>query len=131
MRVNIFFPRDLCLVGLEAIIRNGVYVGHVRRGDHAYFIDKEMAYGYISNPNGGKITQSWIADGDYQIEARGQVYDADLHLKTPFDPANDRVQGRYDADQGLVQTQEQKLLDYKSLINQAVGVRYFHTSKYS
>jgi len=122
---------DVCLVGLEAIVRDGVYVGHVRRGDHAYFIDKEMAYGYVSHPNGDKITQSWLAEGDYQIEARGQLHDATLHLKTPFDPANDRIQGRYDADQVLVQAQEQKLLDYKSLISNAVSVRYLHTSNYS
>jgi sarcosine dehydrogenase len=118
------------LVGLEAIVRNGEYVGHVRRGDHAYFIDKEMAYGYVSNPQGEKITQTWLAEGDYQIEARGQLYDARLHLKTPFDSANDRIQGHYNSDDGLVQTQEQKLLDYKSMIN-TVSVRYHHTSNYS
>jgi len=118
---------DICLVGLEAIVRNGQYVGHVRRGDHAYFIDKEVAYGYVSNPEGSKITQSWLAEGDYQIEARGQLYDASLQLKTPFDSANNRIQGRYNSDEGLVHTQEQKLLDYKSMINNAVSVRYLHT----
>jgi len=118
---------DICLVGLEGIVRNGEYVGHIRRGDHAYFIDKEVAYGYVSKPDGGKITQAWLGEGDYQIEARGRLYDARIHLKTPFDSANNRIQGRYDIDEGLIHAQEQKLLDYKSMINSAVSVRYLHT----
>merc|ERR1712142_188742 len=118
---------DICLVGLEGIVRNGEYVGHIRRGDHAYFIDKEVAYGYVSKPDGGKLTQAWLGEGDYQIEARGRLYDARIHLKTPFDSANNRIQGRYDIDEGLIHAQEQKLLDYKSMINSAVSVRYLHT----
>merc|ERR1712142_1360627 len=69
----------------------------------------------------------FTVDGDYQIEARGRLYDARIHLKTPFDSANNRIQGRYDIDEGLIHAQEQKLLDYKSMINSAVSVRYLHT----
>merc|ERR1711973_922501 len=99
---------EICLVGLEAIVRDGEYVGHVRRG--------ELAYGYINHPRGEKVTKRWLEDAEYQIESRGKLYNAELHLKTPFDSANNRLHGFYEADQGLVQHQEQKLLDYRNLL---------------
>ena len=37
-----------------------------------------------------------------------------------------RLQGFYEADQGLVQHQEQKLLDYRNLLNRA-SARFTHT----
>jgi sarcosine dehydrogenase len=86
---------DVCLLGLEAIVRNGEYVGHVRRGDHAFFTEQEVAYGYVSN-NGEKITQDWLKSGVYEIESYGKLYPATLHVKSPFDSANKRIQGNYE-----------------------------------
>lgn len=43
------------MFGLEAIFRNGVPVGHLRRADYAFFIDKTIGYGYIRNPDGGVV----------------------------------------------------------------------------
>lgn len=40
------------MFGLEAIFRNGVPVGHLRRSDYGFFIDKTIGYGYIRNPEG-------------------------------------------------------------------------------
>ena len=37
-----------------------------------------------------------------------------------------RLHGFYEADQGLVQHQEQKLLDYRNLLNRA-SARFTHT----
>jgi len=86
---------EVCLLGLEAILRDGEYVGHIRRGDHAHFLEKEVGYGYVSRPDGGKVTAGWLAEGTYQLESRGRTYQATLHSKTPFDPRNDRIQGQY------------------------------------
>ena len=87
-----FLRDEICLVGLEAIVRDGEYVGHVRRGDHAYYLDKEVAYGYIHHPRGEKVTKKWLEDAEYQIESRGKLYNAEVHLKTPFDSANNRFE---------------------------------------
>lgn len=81
---------DVCLVGLEGIVRDGQYVGHIRRGDTGYYLDTEMAYGYVSHPRGDKVTNAWLLEGDYHLESRGQLYKADIHMKTPFDAANNR-----------------------------------------
>jgi len=58
---------------------------------------REVGYGYVSRPDGEKVTPSWLKEGNYQIESRGRKYEATLHMKTPFDPSNDRIQGRYEA----------------------------------
>lgn len=46
------------MFGLEAIFRNGVPVGHLRRADYGFFIDKTIGYGYIRNPDGGVVKNS-------------------------------------------------------------------------
>jgi len=99
---------QVCLLGLEGILRNGEYVGHLRRGDHAHYLDTEVGYGYVSRPDGEKVTPSWLKEGNYQIESRGRKYEATLHMKTPFDPSNDRIQGRYDAIGRETETQNKQ-----------------------
>lgn len=47
--------RKVPMFGLEAIFRNGVPVGHLRRADYGFFIDKTIGYGYIRNPDGGVV----------------------------------------------------------------------------
>uniref|UniRef100_A0A4W6CBU1 Sarcosine dehydrogenase n=1 Tax=Lates calcarifer TaxID=8187 RepID=A0A4W6CBU1_LATCA len=48
------------MFGLEAIFRNGVPVGHLRRADYGFFIDKTIGYGYIRNPDGGIRISEWV-----------------------------------------------------------------------
>ena len=40
IKVKVFdLYNQVCLLGLEGILRNGEYVGHLRRGDHAHYLD--------------------------------------------------------------------------------------------
>ena len=43
--------RDVCLLGLEAIYRDGVPVGYVRRADYAFYVDAPLAYGLVYSPH--------------------------------------------------------------------------------
>uniref|UniRef100_A0A7N6AG56 Sarcosine dehydrogenase, mitochondrial n=1 Tax=Anabas testudineus TaxID=64144 RepID=A0A7N6AG56_ANATE len=83
------------MFGLEAIFRNGVPVGHLRRADYGFFIDKTIGYGYVRNPDGGVVSADFIKSGDFTLERMGVTYKAKAHLKTPFDPENKRVKGIY------------------------------------
>uniref|UniRef100_A0A673XPB7 Sarcosine dehydrogenase n=1 Tax=Salmo trutta TaxID=8032 RepID=A0A673XPB7_SALTR len=83
------------MFGLEAIFRNGVPVGHLRRSDYGFFIDKQIGYGYIRNPDGGVVNADFIKSGKFALERMGVVYEAKPHLKSPFDPSNNRVKGIY------------------------------------
>lgn len=44
------------MFGLEAIFRNGVPVGHLRRAEFGFAINKTLGYGYIRNPDGGVVS---------------------------------------------------------------------------
>lgn len=46
------------MFGLEAIWRNGQVVGHIRRADFGFAIDKTIAYGYIRDPSGGPVSRA-------------------------------------------------------------------------
>ncbi|XP_018419212.1 PREDICTED: sarcosine dehydrogenase, mitochondrial-like [Nanorana parkeri] len=91
----IFLYRKVPLFGLEAIWRNGVAVGHIRRADFGFAINKTIAYGYIRNPDGGPVSLDFVRNGEYALERMGVTYTAEAHLKSPFDPNNNRVKGIY------------------------------------
>nr|XP_032829113.1 sarcosine dehydrogenase, mitochondrial [Petromyzon marinus]XP_032829114.1 sarcosine dehydrogenase, mitochondrial [Petromyzon marinus]XP_032829116.1 sarcosine dehydrogenase, mitochondrial [Petromyzon marinus]XP_032829117.1 sarcosine dehydrogenase, mitochondrial [Petromyzon marinus] len=84
------------LLGLEAIWRDGCAVGHVRRADFGFHIERSLAYGYVRDPAGISVTTDFLRNGDYAIERMGVKYPAKLHLKSPFDPENKRVRGNYE-----------------------------------
>lgn len=48
--------RKVPMFGLEAIWRDGKVVGHIRRADFGFAIDKTIAYGYIRDPAGGPVS---------------------------------------------------------------------------
>uniref|UniRef100_A0A673APW3 Sarcosine dehydrogenase n=1 Tax=Sphaeramia orbicularis TaxID=375764 RepID=A0A673APW3_9TELE len=83
------------MFGLEAIFRNGVPVGHLRRSDYGFFIDKTIGYGYIRNPDGGVVSADFIKTGEFTLERMGVTYKAKAHIRSPFDPENNRVKGIY------------------------------------
>ncbi|GBP77935.1 Sarcosine dehydrogenase, mitochondrial [Eumeta japonica] len=82
------------LFGQEAIFRNGEVVGYLRRGEYAYYLDKPIGIGYVNN-EGDVVTKDYLKDGDYEIEVMGKKYKATVHLKSPFDPTNQRILGNY------------------------------------
>ena len=81
---------------METITRNGEIVGFLRRGEYGFHINKSIGYGYIERPDGGKVTNAYIKEGEYVIEGMGITHPAQAHVKTPFDPKNKRVQGVYE-----------------------------------
>jgi sarcosine dehydrogenase len=84
----------LPLWGLEAVYRNGEVVGHLRRGEWAYTLDSALGQCYIKRSD-KPIDIDFIKSGKYQIEVMGSLYDADIHLRSPFDPKGLRIMGEY------------------------------------
>ncbi|KAK2188591.1 hypothetical protein NP493_127g01000 [Ridgeia piscesae] len=83
------------LHGLEAIKRDGKVAGFIRRADYAHALDKSIAYGYVTRDDGEAVTMDYLRSGTYQLEHMGELVAATLHTKSPFDPSNERVKGRY------------------------------------
>jgi len=95
---NLFisFPyRHRALRGSEGIYRNGESVGFIRRGGFGYAIGKSIGYGYVEDPNGGVVNNAYLKEGEYEIERMGKMIPATLHLKSLFDPKNNRIKGFY------------------------------------
>lgn len=85
---------QVALFGQEAIYRNGELVGYLRRGDYAFFLDKSIGIGYVTN-KGALVTKNYLQDGEYEIEVMGKKYKAKFHPKSPFDPTGQRLLGQY------------------------------------
>lgn len=83
------------LWGLESVFRNGEPVGHVRRADYGYTIKKSIGKSFIRRPDGQPIDADFIKSGKYEIEIMGKRYNAQCHIKSPFDPDNLRIFGKY------------------------------------
>ena len=43
----LFSSRSVCLIGMEAVVRNDQVIGFIRRADYGFFIDVPIAYGYV------------------------------------------------------------------------------------
>ena len=43
----LFSSRSVCLIGMEAVVRNDQVIGFIRRADYGFFIDMPIAYGYV------------------------------------------------------------------------------------
>lgn len=79
MKSNICFAvffRKVPMFGLEGIWRNGKVIGHIRRADFGYAINKTIAYGYIRNPERGLVS---VGNSSYwgvlcQAEVNGKVF---------------------------------------------------------
>lgn len=83
------------LWGLEAVYRNGELMSHLRRGEYGYTLLKPIGQAYVTRKDGDYVTDEYIRSGRYQIEIMGKLYNAECHLRSPFDPKGERILGNY------------------------------------
>ena len=81
------------------MLRDGVAVGQVTSGAWGETVGGAVGLAYIRHPDGEVVTAdvARLLPG----ERGGQLYAAAVHLRPPFDPAGDRVKGRYTPDPGF------------------------------
>jgi glycine cleavage system aminomethyltransferase T/glycine/D-amino acid oxidase-like deaminating enzyme len=81
--------------GGELVLRDGVAVGQVTSGAWGEALGACAGLAYIRHPDGGVLTPDVVRAGEYQVNVGGKLYRATVGLRPPFDPAGDRVKGRY------------------------------------
>jgi heterotetrameric sarcosine oxidase gamma subunit len=82
--------------GGELVLRDGVAVGQVTSGAWGASLGACVALAYVRHPDPNEIlTPDLARAGAYQVNVGGRLYPATAHLRPPFDPAGDRVKGRY------------------------------------
>jgi glycine cleavage system aminomethyltransferase T len=79
------------LWGGELVVRDGVAVGQVTSAAWGATIGSCVALAYIWRPDGAPVTADHLTGGDYLIDVGGVRYPADVSLRAPYDPANERV----------------------------------------
>jgi glycine cleavage system aminomethyltransferase T len=82
--------------GGELVLRDGAAVGQVTSGAWGETVGGCVGLAYIRHPDGRVLTPDVIRAGEYQVNVGGQLYPATVHLRPPFDPAGDRIKGRYE-----------------------------------
>jgi glycine cleavage system T protein len=73
----------------EPILRNGEVVGQIRSGAYAHLLGASVGMGYLHNPEG--VTNDWITSGSYEILVEGKKIPAKAHIRSPYDPRNERT----------------------------------------
>lgn len=82
----------------EPILANGEIVGYVRRGDFGHTCGKVIAYGYVSRPDGAKMTNKWLKEQVWTVNTTNRDnVNATFQAKNVYDPNNLRVKGEYAA----------------------------------
>ena len=85
---------DLDLLENEPVFRNGIKVGYVTSVKYGHFINKWVGLCIVSCENDSKakkITNKWIESGKYEVEILQKRYDAEIHLKSPYDPTHSQI----------------------------------------
>lgn len=93
----VFFTvnEEVPLLGLEGVYRNGEPVGHLRRAEFGYTIQKSIGQSYIHRTDGKAIDNDFLKQATYKIDVMGCLYPAKLHIKSPFDHTDQRIIGFY------------------------------------
>ena len=86
---------DAMIWGGELVLRDGVAVGQLTSGAWGETLGGCVGLAYIRHPDGDVLTPDLARAGEYQVNVGGQLHPATVHLRPPFDPAGDRIKGRY------------------------------------
>jgi 4-methylaminobutanoate oxidase (formaldehyde-forming) len=79
---------DIMLYGSEPLYRNGLWMNNLTSGAYGFKIGSAVGMGYVKN--GDNITDQWVLDGKYELEVEGKMIPARVHIRSPYDPQNQR-----------------------------------------
>ena len=79
---------DIMLYGSEPVYRNGAWMENMTSGAYGFKIGSAVGMGYVKNKKG--ISEDWILSGKYEIEVEGKMIPAKVHIRSPYDPNNQR-----------------------------------------
>jgi glycine cleavage system aminomethyltransferase T/glycine/D-amino acid oxidase-like deaminating enzyme len=82
---------EVMLWGGELLLRDGVAAGQLTSGAFGATLGAAVGLGYLRDPDGGIATADFARSGRYQVSAGGQLADARVHLRPPYDPVGSRV----------------------------------------
>ena len=58
-------------------------------GAYGFKLGAAVGMGYVKSAQA--ITEDWILNGKYEIEVEGKMIRAKVHIRSPYDPKNERT----------------------------------------
>ncbi len=80
---------NIMLYGSEPIYRDGVWMENMTSGAYGFKVGSAVGMGYVKSEQ--TITEDWILKGKYEIEVEGKMVPAKVHIRSPYDPKNERT----------------------------------------
>ena len=80
---------DIMLYGSEPLYRDGVWMSNLTSGAYGFKVKSAVGMGYVKNKDG--ISDRWVQEGTYELEVEGKMIPVRLHLRSPYDPGNQRT----------------------------------------
>jgi 4-methylaminobutanoate oxidase (formaldehyde-forming) len=80
---------DIMLYGSEPMYRDGVWMDNLRSGAYGFTVGSAVGMGYVKYAD--PITEEWILNGKYELEVQGKMIPAKVHIRSPYDPKNERT----------------------------------------
>jgi len=79
----------IMLYGSEPMYRDGVWMDNLRSGAFGFKVGTAVGMGYVKNEE--PVTEDWILSGKYELEVQGKMIAAKVHIRSPYDPMNERT----------------------------------------
>ena len=80
---------NIMLYGSEPIYRDGVWMENMTSGAYGFKVGSAVGMGYVKSEQ--TISEDWILNGKYEIEVEGKMIPAKVHIRSPYDPKNERT----------------------------------------
>jgi 4-methylaminobutanoate oxidase (formaldehyde-forming) len=80
---------NIMLYGSEPIYRDGIWMENMTSGAYGFKLGSAVGMGYVKSEQ--VITEDWILSGKYEIEIEGKMVPAKVHIRSPYDPKNERT----------------------------------------
>jgi heterotetrameric sarcosine oxidase gamma subunit len=77
--------------GGELLLRDAAAAGLVTSAAWGATIGASVGMAYVRHPGGDVVTPEYVRSGHYQIDVGGQVCEARVSLRPPFDPDGEKV----------------------------------------
>jgi glycine cleavage system T protein len=90
-KLVMFTPEDpnIMLYGSEPMYRDGVWMDNLRSGAYGFKVGSAVGMSYVKSKE--PVTEQWILKGKYELEVQGKMIPAKLHVRSPYDPKNERT----------------------------------------
>ncbi len=82
---------DVMMWGGELLLRDGAAAGLVTSAAWGATIGASVGMAYVRRADGGVVTPDFLKAGRYQVNVGGQVCEATVTLRPPFDPDGEKV----------------------------------------